>query len=40
MMIHQFSFFRSLLDEMDEKWKSLDDLAENDPNFLQPYRKV
>ena len=25
---------------MDEKWKSIDDLAENDPNFLQSYRRV
>ena len=34
------AIFRSLFNEMDEKWKSIDDLAENDPNFLQSYRRV
>ena len=35
-----FVYFRSLFDELEQKWKSLDDVAENDPDFLQPYRFV
>ena len=39
-LMYYYSIFRSLFNEMDEKWKSIDDLAENDPNFLQSYRRV
>ena len=39
-LIYYYSIFRSLFNEMDEKWKSIDDLAENDPNILQSYRRV
>ncbi len=36
--LHEYATIEDLLDDLDQRWKSVEDLADKDPNFLIPYR--